>query len=266
MELAGKVALVTGAGKGIGLAIATSLARQEIQVGVLALHTESAAAATKKITDSGGEAIALVADISNQEMVDKAVSKLRDTFGPVDIIVNNAAAPAELVPFEKTTLEIQHNELVTFVGTLNCTRAVISSMIERRFGRIINISSIAGRYGAPGRVIYSAANAGIDVFTKALAHEVGQYGITVNAISPGATESPRFKAREKEVRDAHQRMIAIPRFGEPEDIANAVLFFAQKSSSYITGAILDVDGGFSGYEPASEKRRQINDEYRKVQE
>lgn len=253
MSLAGKTALVTGAGKGIGFAIAKALAKEGVKVGVLTVHKESAAAAAKRIIEAGGQAVALTADVSNQELVDKATAKLVRQFGAVDILVNNAAAPAEFVPFEKTTLEVQHNELVTFTGTLNCSRAVISSMIERRQGRIINISSIGGRYGAPGRAIYCGANGGIDAFTLALAHEVGRYGITVNAISPGATESPRFKARSKEVRDAHQKMISIPRFGEPEDIANAVLFFAQESSSYVTAAILDVDGGFSGYEPSKDK-------------
>lgn len=201
------------------------------------------------ITDVGGEAIALPSDVGNQDRVNMMVAKLVDIFGPVDILVNNAAAPAEIMPFEKTTIKEQENELLTLIGTFNCTRAVLPSMIERKNGRIINISSIAGRHGQPGRAIYSAANGGIDSFTKALAREVGKYGINVNSISPGATESPRFKARSKEIRNSHQRMIAIPRFGEPEDVANAVLFFIKDDSSYLTGAILDVDGGFSGYEP-----------------
>lgn len=174
-------------------------------------------------------------------------------FGSVDILVNNAAALGEIIPFEKTTLKEQNNELITLIGTFNCTRAILASMIERRIGRIINISSIAGRHGMPGRAVYSASNGGIDLFTKSLAHEVVQYGITVNSISPGATESPRFKARSKQVRDAHQRMIAIPRFGEPEDIANMVLFLADERSSYVNGAIIDVDGGFSRYEPFKSK-------------
>lgn len=249
MTFKGRVALVTGAGRGIGWAIARTLAAEGIKVGVNALHEESAAATTKEIMDAGGQATALPADVSDQDRVNMMVAKLVETFGPVDILVNNAAAPAEFIPFEKTTIKDQENELLTLIGTFNCTRSVLSSMIERRNGRIINISSVGGRYGAPGRAVYCAANGGIDSFTKVLAHELGQYGITVNSISPGATESPRFKARSKEVRDAHRRMIAIPRFGEPEDIANAALFFAKEESSYITGAILDVDGGFSGYEP-----------------
>ncbi len=248
-KIVGEVALVTGAGKGIGKAIAVALAARGVAVGVNALHEESAAGATQEIIDAGGKAIAIAADVSDQDSVSSAVAKLVEAFGPVHILVNNAAAPSQMVPFEETTLEVQENDLVTLVGTFNCTRAVIQSMIDRRTGRIVNISSIAGRYGQTSRAIYSAANAGIDMFTRTLATEVGRHGITVNSVSPGATESPRFKARSREIRDAHARMIAIPRFGEPEDVANAVLFFVDEASSYITGAILDVDGGFRGYEP-----------------
>lgn len=248
-KIVGKVALVTGAGKGIGKAIAIALAVRGVKVGINALHEESAEGATREIMEAGGQAMALPADVSDQEAVNAAIAALTEAFGPVDILVNNAAAPAQIVPFHQSTLEVQDRELVTLLGTFNCTRAVLPSMIERRIGRIINISSIAGRYGMPGRAVYSAANSGIDMFTRTLAKEVGRYGITVNSISPGATESDRFKARSKEIRDAHAHMIAIPRFGEPEDIANAVLFFADEAASYITGAILDVDGGFSGYEP-----------------
>ncbi len=259
MTFVGEVALVSGAGRGIGKAIAKALAAEGIKVGVNALHEESAAATTKEIMDAGGQATAIPADVSDQDRVNMMVAKLVGTFGPTDILVNNAAAPAETIPFEKTTIKEQENELVTLIGTFNCTRSVLSSMIERRNGRIINISSVVGRYGMPGRAVYCAANAGIDSFTKSLAHEVGQYGITVNSISPGATESPRFKARSKEVRDAHLHMIAIPRFGEPEEVANAVLFFVKKESSYITGAILDGDGGFSGYEPYRTIRTETED-------
>jgi len=255
MDLVGNVALVTGAGKGIGKSIAMTLAAHGIRVGVNALHEESAATATESLVAAGGKAIALPADVADQQAVDAMVAALTDAFGPVDILVNNAAAPATMAPFVEKGLPEQENELVTLLGAFNCTRAVLPEMIKNRGGRIINISSIAGRHGMPGRAVYSAANAGIDAFTRALALEVGCHNITVNSISPGATESPRFKGRSKEIRDAHSRMIALPRFGEPEDIAAAVLFFVQNSAAYVTGAILDVDGGFSGYEPYHQKEK-----------
>jgi 3-oxoacyl-[acyl-carrier protein] reductase len=249
MSLVGKVALVTGAGKGIGEAIARALAAEKIKVGVNALHAETAAAVASEIAATGGEAIAIPGNVTEQDTVNTIVARLEQAFSPVDILINNAAAMAEMIPFEKTTIKEQEDELATLFGVFNCSRAVLPSMIEKRNGRIINISSVSGRYGMPGRAIYSAAKAGINIFTRALASEVGRYGITVNSISPGATLTPRFKSRSKEIHDAAGRMIAVPRFAEPEEIAHAVLFFLKDESSYITGAALDVDGGFGGYEP-----------------
>jgi NAD(P)-dependent dehydrogenase (short-subunit alcohol dehydrogenase family) len=249
MALDRKVALVTGAGKGIGQTIAMALAASKVKVGVNARHEDTAVATTREIIDAGGEAIAVPGNVAEQATVNTIAAKLVKAFGPVDILVNNAAAMAEIVPFEKTTTKEQEEELETLIGTFNCTRSILPVMIERRSGRIINISSVSGRYGMPGRAIYSAAKAGINMFTRALAFEVGQYGITVNSISPGATMTPRFKARSQEVHDAARRMIAIPRFGEPVDIASAVLFLLAEEASYITGAVLDIDGGFGGYVP-----------------
>jgi len=249
MKLMGEVALVTGAGKGIGKAIAQALAENGAAVAVNALHEESAQAACKELIDAGHKACAVPADVSDDAAVRRMFERATSKLGPIDILVNNAAAPAEMIPFASTTAQIQHEEMVTLTGTFNCTRCVLGGMIERRRGRIINISSVAGRHAMPERAIYSAANAGIDIFTRSLAAEVGPYGITVNSISPGATESPRFRARAEEVRQEHRKMIALDRFAEPEEIARAVLFLAGDQANYITGAILDVDGGFGGYKP-----------------
>lgn len=249
MKLMGEVALVTGAGKGIGKAIAKMLAEHGCAVAVNALHEESAAGACKELTDAGYRACAIAADVSDEAAVGEMVKRAAGELGPIDILVNNAAAPAEFVRFVDTTGEIQRQEMVTLVGVFNCTRHVLRSMIDRKRGRIINISSGSGRHGQPGRAVYSAANAGIDTFTKALCMEVGQYGITVNSISPGAIESPRFQARSEEIREAHRRVIALDRFGEPEEIAQMVLFLAGDQAAYITGAVIDVDGGFAGHMP-----------------
>ncbi|NQU76764.1 MAG: SDR family oxidoreductase, partial [Planctomycetes bacterium] len=238
-----------GAGKGIGMAIAKLLAANGAAVGVNALHEESASSACRELTDAGYRATAVPADVSDRQAVDAMISAVEAQLGDVDILVNNAAAPADMVPFEKTTPEIQDNELVTFLGVIYCTRRVLRRMIEAKAGRIINISSVACRHGAPGRAIYSGANAGIEVFSRALALEVGQYGITVNCVSPGATESQRFKARSEQLRRKHRDVISLDRFAEPEEIAQAVLFFASDMANYVTAATIDVDGGFAGYLP-----------------
>jgi len=245
----GETALVTGAGKGIGKAIARALAGRGAAVAVNALHEESAQGACQELIEAGYKACAVPADVDDETAVREMVARAVGELGPIDILVNNAAAPAEFVPFADTTSEIQRQELVTLTGVLHCTRHVIGSMIERKCGRIINISSISGRRGQPGRAIYSAANAGIELFTKALAAEVGQYGITANSVCPGATESPRFRARSEEVRKEHRLMIALDRFAEPEEIAQAVLFLASDQANYVTGAVIDVDGGYGGNRP-----------------
>ena len=249
MPITGKVALVSGAERGIGRAIAQMLVREGIAIGLNALNQESADAATAEIVQMGGRAVAVAGDVSDQDAVDALVNTVVRALGPIDILVNNAAAPAEIMPFERTTQREQDAELVTLIGTLNCTRSVLTSMIERRWGRIVNISSVAGRHGQPGRAVYSAANAGIDALSQALAFEVGRYGITVNAIAPGAPDTPRFRARSPEVREAHRRMIALPDLGEPEDVASCVLALIDDRLSYVNGAVIDVDGGFAGYEP-----------------
>ena len=251
-KLAGKVALVTGAGKGIGKAIAALLARNGAAVAVNAYHHDSAAAVCRQLNDAGYRAVAVPADVSDQDAVDSMVTKAEEHLGPIDVLVNNAAAPAEYVPFDHTTLDIQHDELVTLLGVFHCTRRTLPRMVEARRGRIINISSIAGRYGMPGRAIYSASNAGIEAFSKALAHEVGQYGIYVNCVSPGTTESSRFKARPEEIRGKHRQAVSLDRFAEPDEIAHAVLFLAADTSNYVSGAVIDVDGGFTGFQPFKE--------------
>jgi NAD(P)-dependent dehydrogenase (short-subunit alcohol dehydrogenase family) len=244
-----EVALVTGAGQGIGESIAKLLAAEGMKVGVNALHEESAAKVTKEIEDSGGKAIALPGDVADQLIVDAIVGKLVKSFGPVDVLVNNAAALTEFKPFVNTTVRDQEDDLTTLLGTFNCTRSVLPSMIDRRNGRIISISSTSGYYATPGRIVYCAAKAGINMFTKTLAREVGQYGINVNVVSPGATLTPRFKSRSSEIKDEVKRTIALRRFAEPTDIANAVLFLLKDEASYITGTVLDVDGGFTGFRP-----------------
>ena len=249
MKLMGKIALVTGAGQGIGRAIAHTLAAAGANVAVNALHQETSEHTCAELAAKGFKAIAVPADVANDVAVARMVQTATEQLGPIDILVNNAAAPAAPKPLAESSLEDQNRELVTLLGTLNCTRHVCPGMVERRQGRIVNISSCGGRYAMPRRAVYCAANAGIDTFTRCMAKELGPYGITVNSVSPGAIESPRFRARSDELRREHLRMIALDRFGEPEEIADVVLFLVSDKANYITGAIIDVDGGFAGYPP-----------------
>lgn len=249
MELVDHVALVTGAGQGIGRAIAFALASAGARIGVNALHQKSADRTCHELIEGGHRAIAVPGNVADDAIVSKMVQSVIEQLGPIDVLVNNAAAPAEMRLFAESTLEEQNDELVTLIGTLNCTRYVCSQMIKRRTGRIVNISSIGGRHAMPMRAVYCAANAGIDTFTRTMAKELGTFGITVNAVSPGATESPRFRARSEELRRAVRQAIALDRFAEPEEIAAAVMFLLSDQANYISGAVLDVDGSFSGYPP-----------------
>ncbi len=245
MMLDGQVALVTGAGKGIGRAIAIELAREGAKVVINALHKSSAENTCKELLSEGHESVAFAADVGNNNMVEDMVAQVLKRFWRIDIMVNNAALPADIILFKDTTKSDRDNEMVTLEGAFNCTRAVLDTMITQRSGRIINISSVGGRTGEIGRAVYSAAKAGMDIFTRALAKELGQYNITVNSVSPGAIESPRFKARSEAIREAHRKLIALCRFGEPEEVAHLVVFLASKKASYITGAVIPIDGGIT---------------------
>lgn len=249
MRIVGEVALVTGAGQGIGHAIAHALADEGVAVAVNALHEESAGRTCAELKAKGATALAVPTDVNDPQAVEKMVRRISLELGPVEILVNNAAAPAEPMPFSDLSLPELEQEMVTLFGTLYCTRYCCPGMLHRQAGRIINISSIAGRFAMTRRAVYSAANAAIEVFTKTVAKELGPHGINVNAICPGAIETPRFKNRSPEVREAMSRSIALHRFGEPEEIARGVLFLASEQANYVNGAVLDVDGGFSGFAP-----------------
>ena len=249
MKLTDDVAMVTGAGRGIGQAIARLLARHGAAVAVNDCDPASAEATCRELVDSDHRAAAFVADVADQDAVARMVEGCRGQLGDISILINNAAAPAESVPFAETTLAVQHAEMVTYLGVLHCTRSVLPRMIETGRGRIVNISSVGARFGAPGRAIYCGAKAAIEGFSRALSREVGRHGIRVNCVSPGATDSPRFKARPPDMRRDHRRVISLDRFAEPEEIAEAVLFLVSGLSGYVTGAVIEVNGGFAGIAP-----------------
>ncbi len=259
LGISGRVAFVTGAGRGIGQEICTTLAAEGVRVAVNDLFQERADETAALIRKSSGQAIGVAADVTDLEAVQAAVARARAEFGAVDILVNNAGIPAvtaqDAIPsqggfFQGTDREQWDRTmgLITY-GVLNCARAVIEGMQERRWGRIISIISDAGRVGEPRLTAYSMAKAGVVGFSKALAKESGRHSITVNCVSPATTETDA--TREWIAEQGEQIMRAYPlakglnRLGRPSDIANAVAFLASTRAEWITGQVLSVNGGYS---------------------
>lgn len=245
MRLKDKVAIVTGAGQGIGRGIALALAREGAKV-VVSDISDKASEVVKEIEDLGSEALAVKADVRDSGKTEEMAKAAIDKFGRIDILVNNAG----IYPF-KPLIEMTEGDWdrvlgVNLKGVFNCTKAVLPKMIEQKSGSIINISSIAGSVvGYSNLVHYSASKAGMLGFTRAAALELAQYGIRVNAIAPGAVETPGTKALGEEPLKQIEQTIPLRRIGQPEDIANLVVFLASDESSYITGQLIIADGGLT---------------------
>lgn len=243
-ELKDKVAIVTGAGLGIGRGIALSLAKNGVKVVVTDISDEIFEV-VKEIEASGSQGLAVKCDVTDREQVDDAVKRTLEKFGRIDILVNNAG----IYPFKSFT-EMTEEEWdkvmnVNVKGIFNFTKAVLPKMIEQKYGKIISTSSIAGSIvGYASLVHYSASKAAIFGFTKALALEVAQYGINVNTVCPGAIDTPGTrKGLTEEAYVQVKKTIPLGRWGQPEDIANVVVFLASDKSSYITGQCIVADGG-----------------------
>jgi 2-hydroxycyclohexanecarboxyl-CoA dehydrogenase len=249
MRLDGKIALVTGAGRGIGAAIAEALAAAGAAVAVCDLDGAAAAKTASGLTERHGQrAAGLPADIADSAAVHAAVSRAEAELGPIDILVNNAGIDA-IERFVDSTEETWDRIIaVNLRGTIAVTRAVLDSMIERGGGRIIHIASDAGRVGSSGEVVYSATKGGIIAFGKALAREVARDRITVNSVCPGPTDTAlldQVAAYSQKLRDGLARAIPLRRVGEPADVAAAVVFLASDEAGYITGQTLSVSGGLT---------------------
>lgn len=256
LDLTGKVALVTGAGQGVGRQIALHFAGHGIAgVAVNDYFPERAQSVVDEITALGGKAIAVPGDVTDLTAVKAAARKVEITFGPVDILVNNAgnagAAPDPDARklFWETGPEAWNSFIgVNFYGVINCASACIPGMIARKSGRIITIISDAGRVGEPGLEIYSGAKAGAAGFTRAIARSLGRYQITANCIAIAATMTPAIEGRLKSDPERLKKMMekyVIRRPGQPSDVANMALFLASGASAWITGQTYPVNGGFS---------------------
>ena len=246
-DLQGKVALVTGASSGIGRATAQALAKNGARVAINFLrNNEGAEAARAQITNDGGRAIVVQADVTQSTEVRSLVDQTVAEFGPIDILVNNAGSLVERLKILELTEE-RWDEVIdlNLKSAFLCSQAVAASMMERKTGAIINVSSIAGRNGgALGSIHYSAAKGGLITFTKGLAKELAPFGVRVNAVSPGVVDTPYHEQfSSPEMMKTYAGMIPMGRVGTPAEVGKVICFLASDAASYLAGETIEINGG-----------------------
>jgi 3-oxoacyl-[acyl-carrier protein] reductase len=243
LRLTGKVALVTGAAQGIGRAIALLLARNGADIVVSDINLEKAEETAKEIRAIAPKALALKVDVSNLSDVERMVEGILEKLAKIDILVNNAGITRDKLILRMTEEDWDAVLSVNLKGTFNCTKAVIRHMAKQRSGKIVNIASVVGEMGNAGQANYSASKAGVIGLTKTIAREYAQRGINVNAIAPGYIETPMTEALPEKAKEELKKLIPMERLGKPEDVAEAALFLVSEEASYITGQVLNVNGG-----------------------
>lgn len=243
-DLDGRIALVTGASRGIGASIALNLAMAGAKVGVN-YHTsrEAAKKVVQKITESGGEALIVEGDVSEEGSAEAVVSQVLERWSRIDILINNAGINRDRLLLRMNLEDWDQVLDVNLRGTFLCSKFVMPQMIKQRKGRIVNISSVVGLSGNPGQANYAAAKAGLIGFTKAVAREVASRNVTVNAVAPGFVTTGMVEELSEETQKQILGRIPMGRFGTAEDVSQAVLFLCGDGASYITGQVLTIDGG-----------------------
>nr|WP_231701867.1 3-oxoacyl-[acyl-carrier-protein] reductase [Crassaminicella thermophila] len=244
VNLIGKTAVVTGGSRGIGKAIALKLA--ELGANVVVNYTRSSDKAdevVKIIKDMGRDAIALKADVSNTEEVKNFFKEIEKKFDTIDILVNNAGITKDTLLMKMKDEDWDKVININLKGTYNCTKAVTRKMMKQRSGKIINVASVVGVMGNAGQANYAASKAGIIGFTKSVAKELGSRGINVNAVAPGFIQTEMTDKLSEEVIENYSKNIPLGKLGTPEDVANVIAFLCSDGARYITGQVINIDGG-----------------------
>jgi 3-oxoacyl-[acyl-carrier protein] reductase len=243
MNLEGRVALVTGASQGIGRACAWKLAKCGARVALVARNQQKLEELAHEIQQAGGSARAYVADVENEEQVKAAFKAVVVEFGKIDILVNNAGITRDQLIMRMRRADWDAVLNTNLTSAYLCTQQAISSMLKQRWGRIINITSVFGQTGQAGQANYAASKAGLIGLTMAVAREIGSRNITCNAVAPGFIETAMTSALSDEIRQSALKMIPLNRVGTAEEVANCVAFLASEEAAYITGHVLNVNGG-----------------------
>ena len=246
LELSGKVALITGSGRGIGKAIALKLSKMGANVAVNDLPDEYEAEQTvKEIHDAGGDALLAIGDVTDSLQVKIMINLAIDKWGKIDVLVNNAGISQDVLIMRMSEKDWDKVLDINLKSAFLCSRYILPGMMNQRWGRIINIASVAGLIGRMGRVNYAASKGGLIAFTRSLAHEVGSRNITVNAIAPGIITTRLSENLPQEYKDMVLSQTVLKRAGTPEEVAELAGFLASERASYITGQVIGIDGGIT---------------------